>query len=123
MEYVFFLAFSTGLAVLARSLCNRTPKETQAQANPSGAEKLRLPRFSKSRPTELEAVAELLWFAELKHERGEFIWFDDLPTIRNGQGVECVVLVRTIHFLALLSEHEELRRRNAIVLNVPQPNA
>ena len=123
MDYVFFLAFSTGLAVLARSLCNRTPKETQAQANPGGTEKLRLRRFSKSRPTELEAVAELLWFAELKHDRGEIIWFDDLPTIRNSQGIECVVLVRTIHFLALLSEREELRRRNAIVLDVPLPNA
>ena len=111
------------LAVLAKSLCNRTPKQTQTQANPTGTEKLRLRRFSKSRPTELEAVAELLWFAELKHDRGEIIWFDDLPTIRNSQGIECVVLVRTIHFLALLGEREELRRRNAIVLNVPLPNA
>jgi hypothetical protein len=43
--------------------------------------------------------------------------------VRNSQGVECLVIVRTIHFLAFLGEHEELRRRNAIVLEVPKPNA
>jgi hypothetical protein len=59
----------------------------------------------------------------MKHERGEIIYWDDLPTIRNSRGVDCVVLVRTIHFLALLNNLEELRRRNAIVLELPQPNA
>jgi hypothetical protein len=86
-------------------------------------ETLKLRRFSRSRPTELEAVAELLWFGDEKHKRGEMIFWDELPTIRNNRGVECLVIVRTIHFLPFLGEHEELRRRNAIVLDVPQPNA
>ena len=84
---------------------------------------LKLRRFSRSKPTALEAIAELLWFAEEKHQRGEIIFWDDLPTIRNGQGLECVVIVRTIHFLAFLGNEEELRRRNGIVLDVPEPNA
>jgi hypothetical protein len=84
---------------------------------------LKLRRFSRSKPTPVEAIAELLWFAEEKHQRGEIIFWDDLPTIRNAQGVECVVIVRTIHFLAFLGSPDELRRRNAIVLDVPQPNA
>jgi hypothetical protein len=84
---------------------------------------LKLRRFSRSKPTALEAIAELLWFAEEKQQRGEIIFWDDLPTIRNSQGLECVVIVRTIHFLAFLGNAEELRRRNAIVLEVPQPIA
>ena len=43
--------------------------------------------------------------------------------IRNSQGLECIVIVRTIHFLAFLGNAEELRRGNAIVLEVPEPNA
>jgi hypothetical protein len=86
-------------------------------------ESLKLTRFSRSRPSELEAIAELLWFGDEKHKRGEMIFWDELPTIRNNRGVECLVIVRTIHFLPFLGEHEELRRRNAIVLDVPQPNA
>jgi hypothetical protein len=40
---------------------------------------LRLRRFSRSRPTPMEAIAELLWFAEEKHQRDEIIFGDDLP--------------------------------------------
>jgi len=55
-------------------------------------------------------------------KKGRDHFWDDLPTIRNAQGVECIVIVRTIHSLAFLGCHEELRRRNAIVLDVPEPN-
>lgn len=83
--------------MLASSLHEANP---QAQTAQPASERLTLPRFSRNRPTHLEAVAEL--FAELKHDCGEFIWFDDLPMSRNDQGAECVVLVRTIHFVTLL---------------------
>jgi hypothetical protein len=62
------------------------------------------------------------WHVRARKGRDHFVW-DDLPTLRNAQGVECVVIVRTIHFLAFLGNPEELRRRNAIVLDVPGPNA
>jgi hypothetical protein len=113
MEFLYVVAFSTGLILLARSLrpaialrkllmqasrdykiktyaAWQASRRAERQPARSTSERLRMHRFSKSRPTELEAVAELIWFAELKYERGEFIWFDDLPTIRNSQGVECV---------------------------------
>jgi len=121
MEYLFgfgFVAFVTVLATVGHRL-----KRPNVPLAPPSKETLKMARFSLSRPTELQAIGELLWFAEEKHERGEIIYWDDLPTIRNSRGVECVVLVRTIHFLALWSNVEELQRRNAIVLNVPQPNA
>lgn len=124
MEYVFefrFVIFVTVLAKVAHGF-----KRSNKLSVPASSVKeppLRMRQFSLSRPTQLQAIAELLWFAEGKHERGEYIWFDDLPTIRNDQGLECDVLVRTIHFVTLLGEREELRRRNAIVLEVSQPNA
>jgi hypothetical protein len=61
----------------------------------------------------------LEWRGVFDLEQREGRRFKTVPTIRNAQGVECVVIVRTIHFLAFLGSPEELRRRNAIVLDVP----
>src|SRR3984893_6647194 len=121
MERLFEIGYVVLSALLAK--VGHRLKRPNVPLAPSSKETLKMARFSLSRPTELEAVAELLWFAEMKHERGEIIYWDDLPTIRNSRGVECVVLVRTVHFLAFLGNAEELRRRNAIVLDVPQSNA
>ena len=121
MERLFEVGYVVLSALLAK--VGHRLKRPNVPLAPSSKETLKMARFTLSRPTELEAVAELLWFAEMKHERGDIIYWDDLPTIRNSRGVECVVLVRTIHFPDLLSNREELQRRNAIVLNVPQPNA
>jgi hypothetical protein len=65
----------------------------------------------------------LEWRGVLDLEQREGRRFKTVPTIRNAQGVECVVIVRTIHFLTFLGSPEELRRLNAIVLEVPQPIA
>ena len=121
MERLFEIGYVVLSALLAK--VGHRLKRPNVPLAPSSKENLRMARFSLSRPTVLEAIAELLWFAEMKHERGEIIYWDDLPTIRNSRGVECVVLVRTIHFLDLLGNRGELHRRNAIILNVPEPNA
>src|ERR1700730_10184086 len=121
MERLFEVGYVVLSALLAK--VGHRLKRPNVPLAPSSKETLKMARFTLSRPTELEAVAELLWFAEMKHERGDIIYWDDFPTIRTSRGVDCVVLVRTIHFLALLVNREELHRRNAIVLNVPQPNA
>ena len=65
----------------------------------------------------------LEWRGVLDLEQREGRRFQTVPTITNAQGVNCVVIVRTIHSLAFLGNPEELRRRNAIVLEVPQPIA
>ncbi len=114
-------------AVISRLGYKRNvPKKPEPLVHPAIADRqgtLKLERFSLSRPTELQAIGELIWFGEEKHARGEMILWEDLPRLRNDRGAECIVLVRTIHFLALLINHEELRKRNAIVLDVPKPNA
>lgn len=124
MEYLFefgFVIFVCVLACVGHRL-KRTNKPAASSAR-SVSPPLKMKRFTLSRPTKLQAIAELLWFAEEKHERGEIIWWDDLPTISNDQGVESIVIVRTIHFLALLADTQELRRRNVIVLDLPKPIA
>jgi hypothetical protein len=128
MEGLFEFSYVIFVAVLAKvghkfKRLNVPEVPTVKETVEPRPESLKLRRFSRSRPSELEAIAELLWFGDEKHKRGEMIFWDELPTIRNNRGVECLVIVRTIHFLPFLGEHEELRRRNAIVLDVPQPNA
>jgi hypothetical protein len=124
VEYIFEFGFVIVVCVRANVGHRfKRPNKAVASSEKNVSPPLRMKRFSLSRPTKLQAIAELLWFAEEKHERGEFIWWDDLPTIRNDQGVECIVIVRTIHFLALLGNTEELRHRNVIVLDVPKANA
>ncbi len=127
MEYLFEFGYIAVITLLAkvghklkRSKSAARVSQVTKSPRPDG---LKLTRFSKNRPTELEAIAELLWFGDEKYKRGEIIYWDELPTIRNSRGIECLVIVRTIHFLAFLAESGELRRRNAIVLEVPQPNA
>ena len=65
----------------------------------------------------------LEWRGVFDLEQREGGRFKTVPTIRNAQGAERVVIVRTIHFLAFLGSPDELCRRNTIVLDAPDPNA